>query len=1771
MIVKNESKIIKRLFDSVVNIIDCYCICDTGSTDNTIETITNYFNNKNISGKIVNEEFKNFCYNRNFALDACIGMSDYILLLDADMILEVGTFNKNFLTTFDEYNILQGSEYYNYYNKRIIKNNGLYKYYGVTHEYISSSNPVTSLNLNKDVLFINDIGDGGSKQNKFIRDIELLKQGIIDEPENTRYYFYLGNSYHDSNQNEKAIETYKKLINMKEGWVQEKYISCIRIYESYCRLNQEELGIHYLILSTKYDKNRVEGIYRLIKYYCIHELNDVAYQFYFLIQNYFENDFYKNSSRISSNLFCLQLEYKFYLPYYMIIVSEKIKKYEIGIRMYEIIFYCKFIDPGEWWLNNLIYNLQFFINKVNYNDNNEFFKLYEQYIILIFDKLSDKNKELVKSYEEHRRLNLENTPDYNPYKVSQASEEMRRILLINEDNIPNIIHFCFITNEPNKEFYYTYYLSILSAYELNKPEKIYFYYNYEFSGKWWNLIKPLLTLEKVEIPEFIGKKKIKQIAHKADFIRLNKLYERGGVYIDIDTISNRPYKELLNNKCVMAREGNYGLCNAIMLASKNSKFLDIWIKKYEENFIEDGWNESSVILPKKIFDDNSSQNRNLITVLDEDYFFKPSFYEIDKIFELDTEINNNLITLHLWQSKSKFYMENIDVNWIYNNKHTLYSKIAMKFICKHDSIPKIFIQTSKYKIPKYVVDMIKDNLSNEWNYYNYIDGEDIQFFLDNPLDEFPNIIEKFKSISNGAHRADLFRYYYLYINGGVYLDSDAMLYDNIENIIKDYRFCSIYSSIIGTIFNGFLACSPRNDIIYNALKNIYNIDIELLNNNYQLLTTNLYEIIHKEKYYNIKLYREIHNNEVSAKTIDDNNNVIFVHYCVDKIIPQYSLDLLNINQEFFIENSFICIKAPQNYLLHINEAIYYNKDVSLIINSFIIKESNKLLLINDNYNKLFGDPAFGVPKKLLIKYSFIKNDNNILIESNNKIKKYIIIADWLLTSIYLEPYIFCKNLIKFGWKIIIQSKLDIEKIKKRKSIILCMTFDSFDISQIKCDNITICYMFNDVYPYREIRELCINNSDYLFGTFTYLFPIWKDIYQRILDKPNCWIPYSAVNEFYSDIKLNENPIKKIFVSGYINDTYPLRKYMVELSKTNDNIEVLPHPNYEDTNRKHQYINKQYYEKLNNYLCCFNDALTWNYVNIKVFEIASVGSLLLIQDSIQEQLNELGYFDNVNCIMCNQNNLIEKIEWILDDNNLEDINIIRKRGMELTREKHNTEERSIKFNNYINNNLNLALVNNDDKLHSIKYISDTTAITQTLPKSCVPIIIVCYNNYKYVENTILQILKINKEYYKTILILNNSSNCPETINFLNNIDVKVINNENNGPWITRDVNSHIYNILPDKFILTDPDLEFNKNLPNNFIEILSELSDKYKTQKLGFALDISDYDKMYQSLYNGSNIYNWEIQFWENKIHNSNYELYDANIDTTFCLINKNFEGHMNMRIAGNFTAKHLPWYKDNKIYNLYENYILNTKTTRISSISLLILNNIENNYLKIYKNNELFFIENNNNQNLYFWKDIYNNWENDTFKVFDKYLSKDKILIDIGGWIGTTCMYGSRKSKHVYSIEADIKSFNDMSNNLRNNCIENYTLINKAIYNIDNIKIKFGKNKFLENSKMNDSTSQIYNDIESSSDCYFIETITLENIINNYKINPYEIGLIKVDIEGGEENILDELISIREKYNLSIYISFHYTWWNDKNLDRFNLTSEQKDIIVKYPFISLII
>ena len=129
--------------------------------------------------------------------------ADYILLMDADMKLEIRTTDilqfKRMLIN-DAYYVVQGcSDFYNE-NIRIIRNDPGYHYWGVTHEYIELPDNAVIENISKDVLFITDVGDGGCKENKFKRDIELLIQGLEMSPDNPRYLFYLANSYRDSNE-----------------------------------------------------------------------------------------------------------------------------------------------------------------------------------------------------------------------------------------------------------------------------------------------------------------------------------------------------------------------------------------------------------------------------------------------------------------------------------------------------------------------------------------------------------------------------------------------------------------------------------------------------------------------------------------------------------------------------------------------------------------------------------------------------------------------------------------------------------------------------------------------------------------------------------------------------------------------------------------------------------------------------------------------------------------------------------------------------------------------------------------------------------------------------------------------------------------------------------------------------------------------------------------------------------------------------------------------------------------------------------------------------------------------------------------------------------------------------------------------------------------------------------------------------------------------------------------------------------------------------------
>ena len=287
MIVKNESNVILRLLETVVNIIDYYCICDTGSTDNTQELITAFFHKKGIQGKIIEEPFRDFGYNRTFALQACAKIPDidYILLLDADMVLtgpalENPTEFKKRLTA-DAYYICQGTATFFYKNVRILKNYQGYSYWGVTHEFVQTKDGTRYEYLDKSQIFIEDIGDGGAKADKFERDIRLLKKGLEENPNNDRYTFYLANSLRDAGHTKEAIEMFQKRIDIG-GWAEEVWHSYLSMGKCWKQLGEIEKAIVTWMHGYQFYPKRIENLYEIIHYYRNTGKTRLAYDFFLM-------------------------------------------------------------------------------------------------------------------------------------------------------------------------------------------------------------------------------------------------------------------------------------------------------------------------------------------------------------------------------------------------------------------------------------------------------------------------------------------------------------------------------------------------------------------------------------------------------------------------------------------------------------------------------------------------------------------------------------------------------------------------------------------------------------------------------------------------------------------------------------------------------------------------------------------------------------------------------------------------------------------------------------------------------------------------------------------------------------------------------------------------------------------------------------------------------------------------------------------------------------------------------------------------------------------------------------------------------------------------------------------------------------------------------------------------------------------------------------------------------------------------------------------------
>lgn len=266
MIVKNESETITRCFDSIKDFIDYWVISDTGSTDGTQQVITDYFKQHNIPGLLIENEWKNFGYNRTVAIEHALGKSDYILIMDADDFLSKSdTFRFNKLSA-DCYMLKMQRNGFSYYNNRLVRGNLPWKWHGVLHEYLDCPLPHKSEQLPGDYA-IHSTTDGSRSQNpdKYKNDIKVLEAGLQEEPNNARYQFYLAQSYRDDGNFEQAIIQYQKRADMG-GWSEEVFYSLLEVAHNKRRTGVSNLEVIDAYLKAHlYRPQRLEALYEAIR------------------------------------------------------------------------------------------------------------------------------------------------------------------------------------------------------------------------------------------------------------------------------------------------------------------------------------------------------------------------------------------------------------------------------------------------------------------------------------------------------------------------------------------------------------------------------------------------------------------------------------------------------------------------------------------------------------------------------------------------------------------------------------------------------------------------------------------------------------------------------------------------------------------------------------------------------------------------------------------------------------------------------------------------------------------------------------------------------------------------------------------------------------------------------------------------------------------------------------------------------------------------------------------------------------------------------------------------------------------------------------------------------------------------------------------------------------------------------------------------------------------------------------------------------------------
>lgn len=286
MIVKNAGPGFAKILEKNIPHIDRWTILDTGSTDNTIQTIQEVLAPR-VRGQLFQEPFVDFGTSRNRALELAGDACKFTLMLD-DTYYVTGDL-RGFLNEIrsdqfaDSYSLYINSHDVQYTSNRIVKTQRKLRYIFKIHEVIQEKNNINVI-VPPDRAQIHDEQSDYMQTrttNRKTLDLELLMASIREEPMNPRHWYYMAQTYVCMENYEMAYRFFlARVFHPYDGFLQEKIDACFEAARTaQFRLHKPWSEVEPLYQRAyALDPSRPDAVYFLGIYAYLNGDRDTAFQ-----------------------------------------------------------------------------------------------------------------------------------------------------------------------------------------------------------------------------------------------------------------------------------------------------------------------------------------------------------------------------------------------------------------------------------------------------------------------------------------------------------------------------------------------------------------------------------------------------------------------------------------------------------------------------------------------------------------------------------------------------------------------------------------------------------------------------------------------------------------------------------------------------------------------------------------------------------------------------------------------------------------------------------------------------------------------------------------------------------------------------------------------------------------------------------------------------------------------------------------------------------------------------------------------------------------------------------------------------------------------------------------------------------------------------------------------------------------------------------------------------------------------------------------------------